>query len=90
MERRLNIILDLDSTIIYGEEFKKVNNLDDIKEKYKNVHTMDTSYYIIERYGLQDFLTFLYLLTSKDSFFSFQEMFKITGFSQIENLNKNK
>jgi DNA-directed RNA polymerase III subunit RPC1 len=38
----------------------------------------------------QDFLTFLYLLTSKDSFFSFQEMFKITGFSQIENLNKNK
>ena len=60
MERRLNIILDLDSTIIYGEEFKKVNNLDDIKEKYKNVHTMDTSYYIIERYGLQDFLTFLF------------------------------
>jgi TFIIF-interacting CTD phosphatase-like protein len=56
---RLNIILDLDSTIIYGEEYKKAN-LDEIKEKYKNVHTMDTSYYIIERPGLQDFLTFLF------------------------------
>ena len=56
---RLNIILDLDSTIIYGEECKKAN-LDEIKKKYKNVHTMDTSYYIIERPGLQDFLTFLF------------------------------
>ena len=57
-----NVILDLDSTIIYGEEFKKVN-LDDIKnikQKYNNVHTMDTSYYIIERPDLQDFLTFLF------------------------------
>jgi TFIIF-interacting CTD phosphatase-like protein len=56
---RLNIILDLDSTIIYGEECKKAN-LDEIKKNYKNVHTMDTSYYIIERPGLQDFLTFLF------------------------------
>lgn len=36
----------------------------------------------------QDFLTFLYLLTSRDSFFSYSELFKIIGFSQIENLTR--
>ena len=33
----------------------------------------------------QDFLTFLYLLTSKDSFFCYQDLYKIIGFFQAEN-----
>ena len=36
--------------------------------------------------GNQDFLTFFYLLTSKDSFFSFSEISKIMEFFQVQNL----
>ena len=58
MNEKLNIVLDLDNTIIYGQEYKtarieKINN-------HKKIHVMDKDYYIIERPYLQDFLTFLF------------------------------
>lgn len=56
--KKLNIVLDLDNTIIYGEEYKNAR-IEKIK-KHEKFHVMDNDYYIIERPYLQEFLTFLF------------------------------
>jgi TFIIF-interacting CTD phosphatase-like protein len=58
---KLNILLDLDQTLISAEpteeyDFKK--NKEKVK-KFKK-HDMDGYYFVFERPGLQDFLTFLF------------------------------
>ena len=59
--KKINIILDLDQTLIsaetYTKRFKKEN-----KEQLKNFNffKMEEYYYVIERPGLQEFLDFLF------------------------------
>lgn len=58
---RQNIFLDLDQTIISGEEVESFNYKKYGKKLSKfNYHTMDEYYYIVERPGLQQFLDYLF------------------------------
>jgi TFIIF-interacting CTD phosphatase-like protein len=58
--KKINVILDLDNTLIYSipfEKFPKKTTTHLHKLKY---HNMDNDYYVFERPGLQDFLDWLY------------------------------
>jgi hypothetical protein len=53
----INVVLDLDNTLIYSHEYNKAN--DEIKSKYK-CYEMDKDYLVCERPNLQSFLTWLF------------------------------
>lgn len=61
MEEKANVFLDLDQTLIFGEEATKFDYAKnkDAAKKFR-FHNMDGFYIIFERPGVQDFLTFLF------------------------------
>ena len=59
---KLNVILDLDQTIISAEEYKRFNfdKLEDKNYSSMTVHIMDRDYVVFGRPHLQEFLDFLF------------------------------
>lgn len=54
----INVVLDLDNTIIYSIPCKKIKNTDILK-KFK-YHKIENDYFVFERPHLQSFLTWLF------------------------------
>lgn len=58
-KKKINVVLDLDNTLIYSYELKRVKNKEFVLEHYKT-YEMDDEYLVCERPGLHDFLDWLF------------------------------
>lgn len=58
-KKRLNVVLDLDNTLIYSYELNRVKNKDFVLQHYQT-YEMDDEYLVCERPGLHDFLDWLF------------------------------
>lgn len=58
-KKKLNVVLDLDNTLIYSYELKRVKNKDFVLKNF-DTHEMDDEYLVCERPGLTDFLDWLF------------------------------
>ena len=60
-EKNINILLDLDQTLISAEALEEYDSKNNKKKSKKfKYHNMDGYYIVFERPGLQDFLTYLF------------------------------
>lgn len=62
MKKKINLILDLDETIINSEKIKNIDSIEDIKNKYSKLksHQYENYFLIFERPGLQNFLDYIF------------------------------